>query len=69
MNDKASKLCRAIDDLLLSDPRKSLVVKPEVQELLRVAQIRREVGRRFAAVGASRQKENWRRLKAALTVR
>jgi hypothetical protein len=66
---KAEKLCRAIDDLLLSHPRKTLVVEPEVQELLRVAQLRREAGRRIAAMAASRQEESWQQLEATLLVR
>ena len=69
MKDKAEKLCRTIDDLLLSDPRKTLVVEPDVQELLRVAQFRREAGRRIAAIGASRQEESWQQLEATLRVR
>ena len=69
MNAKAEKLCRAIDDLLLSHPRKTLVVEPEVQELLRVAQLRREAGRRIAAMAASRQEESWQQLEATLLVR
>ena len=64
MSDKAEKLCHAIDDLLLPHPRKTLVVEPEVRELLRVAQLRREAGRRIAAIGASRQEESWQRLEA-----
>jgi len=66
---KAEKLCRAIDDLLLPHPRKALVVDPELRELLRVAQVRREVGRRTAAIGASRQEASWQRLEATLRVR
>ena len=69
VNDKADKLCRAIDDLLLSHPRKTLVVEPEVQELLRLAQLRREGGRRIAAIGASRQENSWQQLEATLQVR
>lgn len=69
MSAKAEKLCRAIDDLLLSHPRKTLVVEPEVQELLRVAQLRREAGRRIAAMAASRQVESWQQLEATLLVR
>lgn len=69
MSAKAEKLCRAIDDLLLSHPRKTLVVEPEVQELLRVAQLRREAGRRIAAMAASRQEESWQQLEATLLVR
>ena len=69
MTDKAERLCRAIDDLLLSRPHKTSVVEPEVQELLRVAQLRRETGRRIAAIGASRQKECWQRLEATLRAR
>jgi len=69
VNAKAEKLCRAIDDLLLSHPRKTLVVEPEVQELLRVAQLRREAGRRIAAMAASRQEESWQQLEATLLVR
>ena len=69
MNDKAEKLCRAIDDLLLADPRKTLVVEPEAQDLLRLAQLRRDAGRRIAAIGASRQEESWKQLEATLRVR
>ena len=69
MTDKAERLCRAIDDLLLSRPHKTSVVEPEVQELLRVAQLRRETGRRIAAIGASRQEECWQRLEATLGAR
>ncbi len=69
MTDKADKLCRAIDDLLLSRPHKTLVVEPEMQELLRVAQLRRETGCRIAAIGASRQEECWQRLEATLRAR
>ncbi|KPJ51385.1 MAG: hypothetical protein AMJ38_00695 [Dehalococcoidia bacterium DG_22] len=69
MSDKAEKLCHAIDDLLLSHPRKALVVDPEVQELLRVGQLRRQAGRRIAAIGASRQEESWQRLEATLRAR
>jgi hypothetical protein len=66
---KAEKLCRAIDDLLLLHPRKALVVDPELRELLRVAQLRREAGRRIVAIGASRQESSWQRLEATLRVR
>lgn len=66
MSDKADRLCRAIDSLLLSQPYKTVVVEPEVQELLRVAQLRHEIGRKIAAIGASRQKESWQRLEATL---
>jgi hypothetical protein len=69
VSNKAERLCRAIDGLLLSHPHKTLVVEPEAQELLRVAQLRRETGRRLAAIGASRQKESWQRLEATLRVR
>jgi hypothetical protein len=69
VTDKADKLCRAIDGLLLSRPHKTLVVEPEVQELLRVAQFRHEAGRSIAAIGASRQEECWQRLEATLRVR
>jgi hypothetical protein len=69
VSDKAEWLCHAIDDLLLSHPHKTSVVEPEVQELLRVAQLRRETGRRIAAIGASRQEECWQRLEATLRVR
>jgi hypothetical protein len=37
--------------------------------LLRVAQLRREAGRRIAAIAASWQEESWQRLEAALQVR
>jgi hypothetical protein len=37
--------------------------------LLRVAQLRREAGRRIAAIGASRQDESWQQLEATLQVR
>jgi hypothetical protein len=69
VNGKVDKLCRAIDDLLLSPPRKTLVVEPEVQELLRVAELRREAGRRVAAFAASRQEESWQQLEATLQLR
>ena len=69
MKGKAQKLCHAIDDLFLSHPRKTLVVEPEVQELLPLAQLRREAGRKIAAIGASRQEERWQQLEAALRVR
>ena len=69
MNDKAEKLCRAIDDLLLAHPHKTLVVEPEAQDLLRLAQLRRDAGRRIAAVGASRQEESWKQLEATLRLR
>jgi len=69
VNAKVDELCRAIDDLLLCHPRKTLVVEPEVQELLRVAQLRREAGRRNAAIAASWQEKSWQRLEAALQVR
>jgi hypothetical protein len=66
VNAKVDKLCRAIDDLLLCHPRKTLVVEPEVQELLRVAQLRREAGRRIAAIAASWQEKSWQQLEATL---
>jgi hypothetical protein len=69
VSDKADKLCRAIDDLLLCQPHKTLVVEPELQELLRVAQLRREAGRRIAAIGAFRREESWQQLEATLQVR
>jgi len=69
MSAKAERLCRAIDDLLLADPCKTLVVEPEAQDLLRLAHLRREAGRRIAAIGASRQEESWKRLEATLRAR
>jgi hypothetical protein len=69
VRDKAERLCRAIDDLLLADPRKTLVVESEAQELLRLAHLRREAGRRIAAIGASRREESWKQLEATLRVR
>jgi hypothetical protein len=45
------------------------VVEPEARELLRVAHLRREVGRRIGAMGASRQEETWRRLETTLRAR
>ena len=69
MNDQATKLCRAIDNLVLSHPRKTPVVEPEVRELLRVAHLRREAGRMVAAIGTSRQEASWQQLEAALRVR
>ena len=69
MNNKADKLCRAIDDLLLPHPRKTLVVEPEAQELLRLAHLRREAGRRIAAIGASHLEKSWQQLEATLRVR
>ncbi|KPK47793.1 MAG: hypothetical protein AMJ77_01895 [Dehalococcoidia bacterium SM23_28_2] len=69
MNRKAEELCRAIDDLLPPHPCKTLVVEPEAQELLRVAHLRREVGRMIAAMGVSRQEQTWQRLEATLRVR
>lgn len=67
MKEIADKLSRAIDDLLLTHPRKTLVVEPEVQELLQVARLRRKAGRMFAA--ASRGEGTWRDLDATLEVR
>jgi hypothetical protein len=69
VTDKAERLCRAIDNLLFSHPHKTLVVEPEVQELLRVAQLRRETGHRIAAIGASQQEKCWQRLEATLRAR
>jgi hypothetical protein len=69
VSEKADKLCRAIDDLLPPHSRKTLVVEPEVQDLLRVAQLRHAVGRRIAAIGASRQEESWQQLEPTLRIR
>ena len=69
MSDTCRQLSRAIDELLLAEPRKTLVVEPEVQRLLRVARLRRDAGRKLAAIGASRREETWQRLEAALQVR
>ncbi len=69
MSGTCRELSRAIDELLLAEPRKTLVVEPEVRRLLRVARLRRDAGRRLAAIGASRKGETWRRLEAALKVR
>lgn len=69
MSDRCRQLSRAIDELLLAEPRKTLVVEPEVQRLLRVARLRRDAGRKLAAIGASRRKATWQRLEAALQVR
>ena len=69
MNEKADQLCRAIDDLLLSHPHKSLVVESEIQELLQLAHLRRESGRRIAAIGASHREQSWQQLEATLRVR
>jgi hypothetical protein len=66
---KAERLCRAIDDLLLAGPCKTLVVEPEARELLWLAHLRREAGRTMAAVGASRREESWKRLEATLRAR
>jgi hypothetical protein len=66
---KAEKLCRAIDNLLLADPQKTLVVEREAQELLWLAHLRREAGRSIAAIGASRREESWKQLEASLRVR
>jgi len=65
----ADKLSRAIDDLLLTDPRKTLVVEAEVQELLQVARLRRRAGQVFAIAGASHREETPRGLDATLEVR
>lgn len=69
MRDRCKELSRAIDALLLAKPHKTLVVEPEVQKLLRVARLRHRAGRKVAAIGASRQRETWQRLKATLMVR
>lgn len=69
MKETADKLAYAIDDLLLHSPRKTLVVEGEIQELLCVAQLRHDAGRTFAAIGASRQEQGWRHLRATLKVR
>jgi len=69
VSDTCRQLSRAIDELLLAEPRKTLVVEPEVQRLLRVARLRRDAGRKLAAIGASRREETWQRLEAALQVR
>lgn len=69
MSDTCRQLSRAIDELLLAEPRKTLVVEPEVQRLLRVARLRRDAARKLAAIGASRREETWQRLEAALQVR
>jgi Rad3-related DNA helicase len=69
VSDTCRELSRAIDELLLAEPRKTLVVEPEIQRLLRVARLRRDAGRRLAAMGASHKEEAWRRLEAALEVR
>jgi hypothetical protein len=37
--------------------------------LLHVAQLRREAGRRIAAIGAARQEHSWQQLEATLQVR
>jgi hypothetical protein len=66
VSDKADRLCHAIDNLLFSQPHKTLVAEPEVQELLHVAQLRRDTGRRLAAIGAFHQDECWQRVEAAL---
>jgi hypothetical protein len=54
VTDKAERLCRAIDNLLLSHPHKTLVV---------------ETGHRIAAIGASQQEKCWQRLEATLRAR
>jgi len=69
VSDTCRELSRAIDELLLAEPRKTLVVEPEVQRLLRVARLRRDAARKLAAIGASRREETWQRLEAALQVR
>jgi hypothetical protein len=37
--------------------------------LLHVAQLRREAGRRIAAIGAARQEQSWQQLEATLQIR
>jgi hypothetical protein len=69
MNRQADKLCDAIDRLLLSSPRKSLVAEPEIRDLLHVARLRRQAGRAMAALGSKCGDEEWRRLEATRQVR
>lgn len=69
MKGQAEKLCDAIDRLLLNAPRKTLVVEPEVRELLHVARLRRQAGRAMAALGSKWRDEAWRRLEATRQVR
>jgi hypothetical protein len=66
VSDICKELSRAIDELLLAEPRKTLVVEPEIQRLLRVARLRRDAGRKLAAIGGSRQDETWQQLKKAV---
>jgi Rad3-related DNA helicase len=69
VNATCRELSRAIDELLLAEPRKTLVVEPEIQRLLRVARLRRDAGRSLAAIGDSRREETWQQIRAALGVR
>jgi hypothetical protein len=69
MNGQADKLCNAIDRILLGAPRKTLVVDPEVRELLHVARLRRQAGRAMAALGSRCGDEAWRRVETSRQVR
>ena len=69
MNGRADKLCDAIDRLLSNAPRKTLVVEPEVRELLHLARLRRQAGRAMAALGSRCGDEAWRRMEATRQVR
>jgi len=69
MNGQTEKLCNAIDRLLLTAPRKTLVTDPEVCELLHVARLRRQAGCAMAALGSRCGDEAWRRLETSRQVR
>ncbi len=69
VSDTCDELSKAIDHLLLAEPSKTLVVEPEVQDLLRVAHLRRDVGRALAAIAASHQEDTWRHLRTTLETR
>ena len=69
MNGQAEKLANAFDRLLIGPPRKTLVLEPEVRELLQVARLRRQAGRAMAALGSKCGDEAWRRVEATRQVR
>ena len=69
MNGQASKLCNAIDRLLIGAPRKTMVTDREVRELLHVARLRRQAGRAMAALGSRCGDGAWRRVETSRQVR
>lgn len=64
--DPVTTIGLAVDAILNIAPCKTAVTDPELRQLVRIAQLRRQAARKQAAIGAPYQEALWQRLVSTL---